>query len=54
MATSDLEAARQEAEEKEKEREKHIDLLQAVLLPDPLPKAIELSLVADTSSCEPP
>ena len=27
-------------------------LLKAVLLPDPLPRAVQLSLVADSSSCE--
>ena len=48
LAASSLEAAKKEAEEKDQQ----LQLLQSLLLPDPLPEAIELSLVADTSSCE--
>ena len=48
LAASSLEAAKKEAEEKDQQ----LEILQSLLLPDPLPEAIELSLVADTSSCE--
>ena len=49
LAASNLEDAKKDADEKDLQ----LELLRSLLLPDPLPEVIELSLVADTSSCEP-
>ena len=48
LAVSGMEVARKEADDKEQQ----LELLRAVILPDPLPEIIELSLVAESSSCE--